>query len=292
MLKRKVKLLIAFSIILILVTYTVRDNNRIKIVEQEVPIDHLPKELDGFTILQISDLHEKEFGSGQARLIEKINSLSYDVIVFTGDMLKSPTSKNVYPYYHLLDGIDNKEAALFVLGNTDPNGFENFYDPTDFIVGMEQRGVKPLGSHYTVEKNTANVHFANFDLSIQHPEVAAEKEENDVLIGLTHYPVVDAKLDSFFSDETNRVGDFDLLIAGHYHGGQIRLPFLGALFIPEGGYPMDGLFPPQNRVKGLWEYRGIKQYVSTGLGSSDAIPFLNFRFYNPPEVNVLTLRSR
>jgi len=45
-------------------------------------------------------------------------------------------------------------------------------------------------------------------------------------------------------------------------------------------------------VKGLWEYKQTKQYVSAGLGTSDAIPFLKFRLFNPPEINVLTLKSK
>lgn len=291
MTKIKVNLLIAFSIMLILIIYTAVDNNGIKIVGQEVAINHLPQGLDGFTILQISDLHEKEFGRDQARLIKKINSLSYDAIVFTGDMLKSNGSMNYKPFFNLLEGIDNKENAFFVLGNTDPNGFENSYEKTDFLVGMERRGVMPLESYFTVTKNNAKIHFVNFDFSILNPEDSYEIGGSDVLIGLTHYPVVDKKLDYYFSDSTYTVRDFDLLIAGHYHGGQIRIPFLGALFIPEGWYPRDGLFPPQDRVKGLWEYRGIKQYVSTGLGSSDAISVLDFRLFNTPEINVLTLRD-
>ncbi|WP_316569194.1 metallophosphoesterase [Neobacillus sp. YIM B06451] len=279
----------SFALIIIvftLITYTFVDNQRIKIAKQEVVIGHLPKELNGFTILQISDLHEKEFGKDQVRLIKKINTLSYDAIVFTGDMLKNSESTNYKPFYDLLDGIDNKETALFVPGNTDPESYDNFNHKTDFVVGIEQRGVKLLESNYRVEKNTGKVIFVSFENALE-----GSSESKDVLIGLTHYPVVDAKIDFIFSKPNHIVRDLDLLMAGHYHGGQIRLPLFGAIFIPEGSYPMDGLFPPQDRVKGLWEYRKIKQYVSTGLGSSDAIPLLDFRYFNTPEINLLILRG-
>ncbi|WP_335487542.1 metallophosphoesterase [Neobacillus niacini] len=319
----KAYLLITLTIFLLsLSTYTVRDNNRIKIVHQEVKIDNLPRELDGFTILQVTDLHEKEFGKKQSRLIEKINSLSYDVIVFTGDMLKDSKSTNYKPFFTLLEGIENKENAFFVPGNTDPDVYklntENPFKKTDFYYGMEQRGVKLLESLSTVEKGTSKVHFVDFELSIQDAEKSLEflklvdnirylnhqkqlfkeistldnRDDSNVLIGLTHYPVVDARFDYLMSGQNYIVGDYDLIMAGHYHGGQIRIPFLGALFIPEGWYPRDGLFPPQDRVKGLWEYRDIKQYVSTGLGNSDAIPFLDFRLFNTPEVNLITLSDK
>ncbi|MEH7011462.1 metallophosphoesterase [Neobacillus niacini] len=321
--KIKVNLLITFTIFLLsLITYTALDNNRIKIVHQEVKIDNLPSELDGFAILQVTDLHEKMFGQYQKRLVEKINSLSYDVIMFTGDMLKNSKSTNYKPYFTLLEGIENKEKAFFVPGNTDPDIYnlntENPLKKTDFYYGMEQRGVKLLESLSTVEKGTSKVHFVDFELSIQDAEKSLEslkledisirylnhqkqlfneistldnKDDADVLIGLTHYPVVDARFDFLMSESNYIVRDYDLIMAGHYHGGQIRIPFFGALFIPEGWYPRDGLFPPQDRVKGLWEYRDIKQYVSTGLGNSDAIPFLDFRLFNTPEINLITLRD-
>ena len=84
--------------------------------------------------------------------------------------------------------------------------------------------------------------------------------------------------------------EYDLIVVGHYHGGQMRLPLLRALFVPKPWYERKGFSPPQDRVNGLWEFKQIKQYVSIGLGSSNAIPFLKFRLFNPPEMNVLTLK--
>jgi len=304
-----------------IVIYTIWDNNRVIIVEEDILIDDLPVELEGFKILQITDLHEKEFGENQHHLIDRINSIQYDVIALTGDFLKNQESMNFSATYHLLDGIHNKEHVIFVPGNTDPSPYtieNNTSSKNPFLLGLEERGVKLLESVYTINRSGAAVQFINFELSILNPSVrsaiSTDKEEairvkhknelleemtslnevsnSNVLIALNHYPVVDARIDQIMNNSHQIFRDYDLILAGHYHGGQIRLPFIGALFVPESWYERGGLFPPQDRVKGIWQYKQTKQYVSTGLGSSNAIPFLKFRFMNTPEINLLTLKRK
>ncbi len=285
----------------------------------------LPKSIENFRILQISDLHEKEFGSSQSKLVNKINGLDYDAIVFTGDMLDHPESENVDSLYQLLEGIKNKENAWFVPGNTDPNSyqFEGELQKGEFIQGMEARGVYLLETSAKIEMGGNAVHFVNFELSITknpeqqiagviYPSYQFEPwyvyyirdqwstlqetyktiVDKDIVIALNHYPVPDPRINFIQNDPATKWRDFDLIIAGHYHGGQIRIPIIGAIFIPDPWYRRNGLFPPLDRVKGLWEYQGTKQYVSTGLGSSDALPLLKFRLFNTPEINLLTLKGK
>lgn len=307
------------------IVYTYWDNNRIKIVEQEVLIDQLPSDLEGFTIVQLSDLHEKEFGKNQRRLIKKLNKIDHDVLVLTGDILDGVDSTNYESIYTVLEGMIHKENIFFVPGNSDPPSYEltPSFGKSEFIRGMEERDAQLLESFSSIDRGNAVIHFVNFELAIvENPEqigringifrpfhaqeeayqsyqkdVWEELQETDILnstdifIALTHYPVVDVRFDYIENDPATSLKDFDLIIAGHYHGGQIRLPFVGALFVPEAWYEPNRYFPPQDRVKGLWEYNGIKQYVSAGLGSSADISYLKFRMFNPPEINVLTLKE-
>ncbi len=313
-----------------LVVYTIRDNNHLTIAKQDIIIDHLPKEFDGYKILQITDLHGKEFGKNQSQLLKSINSIDYDAIVFTGDMVLKGESNSSKPFYQLLKGIRNKKTAIYIPGNEDPEAYQltssGVLVKSGFVKGIEKSGVKFLESVYSVRKNNASINFVDFETSILNPsesekqtsgiylpEYAQTKQyiehrkillkemasidhlkKRDVLIALNHYPVVDARIDTLLNDSSLKFKDrkYDLILAGHYHGGQIRLPLIGALFVPEAWYKRNGLFPPQNRVKGLWKYKQIKQYVSTGLGSSNFVPFLKFRFDNPPELNVLTLKQK
>jgi len=303
--------------------YIFWDNNRLTIVEQDIVMDDLPDAFVGFKILQISDLHEKQFGKDQSRLLKAINQIDYDVLVFTGDILDNPESTNHDSFYTLLDGIHHKDHLFYVPGNADPQSYQlsPSFGKSEFIKGMEERGVQFLESIDTITKDEESIHFVNFEQSIiRKPEQIGningtptspyvENEDyqryqqslwedmietghldsTDVRIALNHYPVSDPRIDYIKNDPVTEWRDFSLIIAGHYHGGQIRLPFLGALFVPEPWYEPNSFFPPQDRVKGLWEYEETKQYVSAGLGSSDAIPFFKFRLFNTPEINVLRL---
>jgi predicted MPP superfamily phosphohydrolase len=185
---------------------------------------------------------------------------------------------------------------------------------------MEDRGVQFLETNYTIELGESTIRLVDFESSIINEKrieaykavsednnyspyvrlqmqkyeenTILDEEETELLIALNHYPVPDQRIDMLREDANYNLRDFDLVLAGHYHGGQFRLPFLGAIFVPEPFYERNGLFPPQNRVKGLWEYKGMKQYVSTGLGSSDTLPFMKFRLFNTPEVNVLIFKGK
>ena len=309
MLVRKMKgkvIAASFFLIAVVVGYTVWDNQRITIAKQDIIIKDLPKELEGLSIVQITDLHEKEFGENQERLINAINSIHYDAIVFTGDMMKN-NSKNAVPFYTLIEGIENKQHALFVSGNTDPKSYRTSSGnlaKSEFIKNMENKRVRLLDSTYTVKRGNFHVQFVNFEWSLKTEnkskinenflsknENYPKKETSDLIIGLNHFPLVDSHIDALLRDPSVTFRYYDLIMAGHYHGGQFRIPFFGALFVPEAWYEKSGLFPPQDRVKGLWEYKHIKQYVSTGLGSNGPIPFLNFRLFDPPEINVLTFKN-
>ncbi len=310
---------------LFLIGYNIWDNSRVITVEEDIVVEDLPEEFEGFKILQISDLHEREFGSNQEKLLEAINSVDFDAIIFTGDLLNGLESKNFDSFYTLLDGINNKKYAFFTPGNTDPEIYELNSDGSlvknEFVIGMEKRGVKLLESVQSISRNEARLSFVDFELSLMTPESQRQdyngrvrpeyailpeyheyekklvdevseinsQSDSDVLIALNHYPVIDAKIDYIKNQKNYEFRHYDLIVSGHYHGGQVRLPFIGALFVPEPWYDNGGLLPPQDRVKGIWEYEDTKQYVSAGLGSSDAISFINFRLFNTPEINVLIL---
>lgn len=255
-----------------IILYNVYDNNRIVLVKEEVEIKNLPTSFNNFKILQLADLHGKMFGENQKNLIDKINNIDYDVIAITGDMIDND-SDDYRPLIELLEGIENKEYIFYVPGNHGPEFFDKLGD----------LGCIPLDKPYEMKRGNDKVVVFDFYDNLEFRDNIKEYESYTT-IGITHYPWNN----SFYDNAREHVGKYDLVIAGHYHGGQIRIPFYGALFIPN--INDAEFFPKQSDVSGYNVYGDYKQYISRGLGASKLWNTnFKFRFFNTPEINLITL---
>lgn len=265
-------MLSVLGIVITVLLYNVYDNNRVVLVKEKVTIENLPDSFNNFNILQLSDLHGKRFGKNQKRLINKINSIDYDIIAITGDMLDYNTLDDS-PLIELLEGIENKEYVFFIPGNHGPKYSEK----------LGKLGCIPLDRPYEINRGDNKIVVFNFfeDLKFKNEII---KYEDYTTIAITHYPWNN----EFYDNAKDTVGKYDLVLAGHYHGGQVRVPFYGALFIPninEAEY-----FPNQDDVSGLNTYGEYKQYISRGLGASTiGDTKFKFRLFNTPEINLITL---
>lgn len=326
--KLSVKKIVLVAVILLLLIgtiYNVYDNNRFIVAEQDISLTNLPKNFDGYRILQISDLHGKCFGEKQTELLDVINSIEYDCILFTGDMNKYEDSDSKYSQaiLELLNGIENKETVFWIDGNTGPFAIETVNgsctgELTDMGKIIEQAGAEVLLSPVEITKGDDSIWFVpelcQSDIQMNYLGVTEDmfettedyqnvvsygqslqewynllNENGQVKIRVNHYPIqADLTQDSW---KTLGYLDYELSIAGHYHGGQIRLPLIGALYIPSPTSGIkNGYFPKQNEVKGLNQIVDMQQYISAGLGASASISFLDFRLFNTPEINLITLR--
>ena len=301
--------------------YVIWDNGRVVVVEQEITMERLPDPFDGFTILHITDLHSKRFGPQQARLLRRIDALEYDAVAITGDMINY-RDRCLEPFYELLAGIEGTVPILFARGNTDPRDYDPFTgEVRAFGEELQRRGVTLLNRPFGVTREGATLWFTAWHdvATLEHilerlqeelirtspegerrtaleNEVAyleglqtfwAEVDPEDLKIVLTHYP-----LSRQYRERVRQPPDphYDLFIAGHYHGGQIRIPLLGATYVPDATGSRMGFFPDQGEVSGLMGPPHAQQVVSRGLGASDVLPLLGFRLFNPPEINLLRLR--
>ncbi|MBR1585382.1 MAG: metallophosphoesterase [Clostridia bacterium] len=118
----------------------------------------------------------------------------------------------------------------------------------------------------------------------------------DIHIAVTHHPLSLDALTTLreWADNGNDayVSSVSLVLAGHYNGGQWRLPLLGAVKVPASAGKGSGWFPGDMGVVGLSSYQGIPQYISPGLGASSAVGLPAFRLFNTPQVTQITLTTR
>jgi predicted MPP superfamily phosphohydrolase len=275
-------------------------------------------------------LHGKRFGNSQEVLTGIINSLNYDAIAITGDSQATGTD-DFQPLLELIHGIKKNNPIFYISGNTGPldiiystTGSRYSLDMSDGVVQqdgiiLQSAGCTLLDKPQVIERNGARLWFAT-DFSAAQSTVAVKQarqkllttkkqsikdsiiksidyqeylqgiyasfQPSDTLIGIFHIPISYNTL-----KDPQGLPPYDLILAGHYHGGQIRLPYLGAIYIPDHTLPWYGLFPPNNLASGLFIGDGIQQYVSRGLGASRRIPFLAFRLFDTPEINLITLRT-
>lgn len=224
---------------------------------------HLPKPFNDFTILQISDLHVEESEAAMLRMIQLVETLRYDACLLTGDY----RAKTWGPYDKSLAGVAKVCAALKgpiygVLGN---------HDTIRMVPELEAMGIRMLlNEAVTIERGGERIHVAGIDdahfYRADNIEKAAENiphEEFSILV--THTPEV-------YRQAAH--ADFDVLLSGHTHGGQICLP---------GGIPitLDSVLP-RALGSGPWRYHGMIGYTSVGAGSS-VVPV---RFNCPPEITL------
>lgn len=301
--------LIVFIMCVAIIIYNYIDNNRVKVVKQDVIISNLPEEFENFTILQITDLQSKYFGNNQERLTKLINSQQYDFLVFTGDM-GNIYDENNSAFIDLIEGINNKKYVFYIAGNSGPFVFENeglrfFYNSSRNLKKnnmadiLESYGIHLMDQVYGLKRGDNTLWISELITNREFNEKTNFQFNNgDIRIAITHYPMNESYYenqtaqwrmddDIFSINNDNNIPIYDLVLAGHYHGGQWRVPILGALFIPD--INGSNFLPSRERVSGLTKWGDYKQYVSRGLGASGDYKFTRFRFFNTPEINLIKL---
>jgi predicted MPP superfamily phosphohydrolase len=240
-----------------------RNAGKVALKHNLIPSQRLPKAFDGFTILQVSDLHVEQSEAAMARVIRLVEDLPYDICILTGDY----RAKTWGPYEESLAGTAKVCAALKgpvygVLGN---------HDTIRMVPGLEAMGVRMLlNEAETIEHDGARIHLVGVDdahfYRMDNIDKAAEGIPHDEFsILVTHTPEI-------FRHAAH--ADFDVLLSGHTHGGQICLP---------GGIPITlSAVLPRALGAGAWQHHGMIGYTAVGAGSS-VVPV---RFNCPPEITL------
>ena len=235
----------------------------LEITHIQIQSDKLEKE--SFRVVQFSDMHCDPKMRLEEKLIEAINSLKPDILVFTGDALNSSQSKT--NFQHTLSQMDAPLGQFAITGNWDfhitpvPNLFEN----TGFI--------ELDGSPRKIEKNGESIQLCglSFENDSGIHNLIQQADKDSFTIFLYHNP----KLIEAFDP-----ADIDLYLCGHTHGGQIALPFYGAITtLSKHGKKYEA---------GLYHRDSCNIYVNRGIGMEGGnAP--RIRFFARPEIAVFDI---
>lgn len=236
-----------------------------EVVEVDVMLEDLPDALEGFCLLQLSDIHIDGMPDGGERLIQGVRKLRYDLCVMTGDY-RFHTSGNhagaLGGMKKLVESIDCPEGVYGILGN---------HDYVEMVPALEACGIRMLlNETVRIARGEASIHLLGLDDAHFYGAASLDKADRDlpadgIKVLLVHSPELIV--------EAARAG-VNYYLCGHTHGGQICLP---------GGIPvLTNARCARKYVGGVWHHEHMAGYTSRGTGSS-CVPV---RFFCPPEITL------
>lgn len=244
-----------------------RNACNIQIVHNDVILPRLPPVFQGFTLLQLSDLHLDMDRDYPTALIERLRQVDYDICVMTGDF----RARTYGDYEPALEALARVRAhihrpAFAILGN---------HDSIRMTPAMEEMGVTLLlNEAVAIRRGGASLYLAGIDdphyFELDNIEKAAHEIPHEaVSVLLSHSPEIYRRAAH---------AGFDLMLSGHTHGGQLCLP--GGLAL------MMNADCPRRFCRGPWRHHTMQGYTSVGSGAS----IVNVRYNCLPEITLHRLR--
>jgi predicted MPP superfamily phosphohydrolase len=236
---------------------------RIRILHNRVTSPILPPLFDGFTILQISDMHADMNQRAMDRLVQLLPDVHYDICVLTGDFRGLAAG----PFDAAMDGVARvrphlHEPVYGVLGN---------HDTIRMVPALEGMGIRMLlNESETIVHGDQRIHLVGIDDAHYYRADNIEKAASGIpydefSILLSHTPEI-------YRQAAH--ADFKVMLSGHTHGGQLCLP---------GSIPLTlDSDLPRRMGSGAWKYHGMSGYTSVGAGAS----VVEVRFNCPPEITL------
>lgn len=272
-------------ILLILILVMIIDGNRFVIREYTINNDKIKKD---YNFILLSDLHNKQYGKDNYRLIQKIKQLNPDGIIVAGDMLTAKPGCEFDIPLTLLHQLTGKYPVYYGIGNHEyrikiyKDNYGRAYD--NYISQLKKMGVVVLENDaITLQDNNIRIQgvmidrkyykrFRNTKMNDAYlPQLLGKTDSSKMQIYIAHNP-------DYFKEYA--YSGADLVLSGHLHGGVMRLPLLGGIVSPK-----CTLFPKYDG--GLFKEKKSSMIVSRGLGMH-TIPI---RIFNPGELIMVHLKS-
>jgi predicted MPP superfamily phosphohydrolase len=255
------------------------DRHHLELIEQTVHLRRLPEAFHGLRIAQVSDIHYDEFTEPYfvREIVRRINALHPDIVVLTGDFVTDgPLPRSVgarlsYPCAEILSGIQCP-YRFASLGNHD-----TLVGSAVVVDALKVHGIPTLvDSYLPFERDGSRLWFAGLRSSLEDTPNLSDAVPRragplEPVILMAHEPD--------YALQVVKYGGVDLMLSGHTHGGQIRLPFIGTPrpMLAKGG---------RRFVHGHFNVGPMQLYVNRGIGTVK-VPV---RFLCPPELTLITLQ--
>ena len=280
--KKFIFLAVVAAVLIALVIWIAWGNTALELNTYTVTSSRLPKNFDGYRIAHVSDLHNAEMGESNEKLLSMLREADPDMIAITGDLIDSRNT-DVEIALQFVQEAMKIAPCYYVSGNHEAR--VNEYE--ELKTGLISAGVIILEDTQTeisIEGQTITLIGVN-DPSFQTDYLFGDSET-----------VMNSKLTELHTDgeaftillshrpelfDAYAEHDVDLVLSGHAHGGQFRLPFIGGVVAPN-----QGLFPEYDA--GIYTDGNTNMLVSRGVGNS----ILPFRINNRPEVILIELQSK
>lgn len=271
------------STVFLVIIWTIWGNTALMMSTITISSNRIPTVFSGFRLAQVSDLHNAEFGEKNTELLKLLSESGSDIIVITGDLIDTQRT-DVEVALNFVQESVKIAPTYYVTGNYEAASPQ--YDTLK--AGLQAVGGVVLEDETVcLERDGETIVILGLvdpdftlkgDLFNEVPAMVSTKLRN--LIGDEDgYTVLLSHRPELF--ETYVACGVDLVLSGHAHGGQFRLPLIGGLVAPN-----QGLFPKYDA--GLYTDGSTNMVVSRGIGNS----IIPFRFNNRPEIVLVELNDR
>lgn len=256
----------------------------LKVKEYKLEITNLPKEYHGLKIAHISDIHYGEtINKNELKnLKDKVNSLKPDIIVFTGDISTDGLNKKqIEEVSKIMSEMKASIGKYAINGNhdykfkkwdilIDNSGFTNLNDTFEIIYKNESQPIMISGISTNLygTKNIKDKIEPIMDYLNSFGENSTNEPVYSIL--LLHEPDFIEEID---------YNKFDLVLSGHSHNGQVRIPFIGALYTPVGA---------KKYYDEYYKIDNTDLYISSGVGTT----LLGVRLFNKPSFNFYRITTK
>ncbi len=266
--------------VLIFLIYFIWGNVTIKIKYLKVESKGLPPAFSGLKIAHVSDVHNTKKWGKTEKILSALKEERVDAIFLTGDLIDSRlTDEKVGLAF--AENLQKIAQVYFVLGNHEAR----LKDLDKIIQKLKSFGVIVLiNSSVEIEKQGDKITILGVADPVLHAKYRSGEEKAEMqkallktVKGVNGYTVLLSHRPEHFDLYESK--GINLIFAGHAHGGQIQLPFIGGVYAPA-----QGIFPKFD--KGIFEKNNTKMILSGGVGNG----FFATRIFNRPEVLIIELK--